>query len=69
MPLSGRRHAGPALLLSVWTDAPLGAVGGAVMLLIVSTILDAVTALGDWRRFLPTHYSYARTGATSAART
>jgi len=48
-----------AFLLGVWTDAPLGAVGGAVLLVIVSNILDAVTALGDWRRALPTHYSYA----------
>jgi ABC-2 type transport system permease protein len=48
-------------LLGVWTDAPLGAVGGAVLLVIVSNILDAVTALGDWRRLLPTHYAYAWT--------
>jgi len=48
-----------AFLLGVWTDAPLGAVGGAVLLVIVSTILDAVTALGDWRQVLPTHYSYS----------
>jgi ABC-2 type transport system permease protein len=48
-----------AFLLGVVTDAPLGAVGGAVLLVIVSNILDAVTALGDWRRFLPTHYSYS----------
>ena len=27
--------------------------------MIVSNILDAVTALGSWRRFLPTHYGYA----------
>jgi ABC-2 type transport system permease protein len=53
--------AGLGFLLGVWTDAPLGAVGGAVMLVIVSNILDAVTALGDWRRLLPTHYSYAWT--------
>jgi ABC-2 type transport system permease protein len=53
--------AGLAFLLSVVTDAPLGAVGGAVMLVIVSNILDAVTALGEWRRFLPTHWSYAWT--------
>ena len=51
--------AGLGLLLSVWTDAPLGAVGGAVLLVIVSNILDAVTALGSYRRLLPTHYSYA----------
>ena len=38
--------AGLALLLSVCTDAPLGAVGGAVMASIVSQILDQITALG-----------------------
>ncbi|HEX2313508.1 MAG TPA: ABC transporter permease subunit [Thermomonospora sp.] len=48
-----------AFLLSVTTDSPLGAVGGAVGLVIVSNILDAVTALGSWRDFLPTHWSYA----------
>jgi ABC-2 type transport system permease protein len=48
-----------AFLLGVCTDAPLGAVGGAVLLVIVSNILDAVTALGDWRQVLPTHYQYA----------
>jgi ABC-2 type transport system permease protein len=50
-----------AFLIGVWTDAPLGAVGGAVMLVILSDILDAVTALGDARRFLPTHYALAWT--------
>lgn len=54
-----------AFLLGVWTDAPLGAVGGAVLLVIVSNILDAVTALGDWRRVLPTHYSYSWTDVLS----
>jgi len=48
-----------AFLIGVHTDAPLGAVGGAVMLMILSNILDAITALGDWRRALPTHYSLA----------
>jgi ABC-2 type transport system permease protein len=48
-------------LVGVWTDAPLGAVGGAVLLVIVSDILDAVTALGGWRRVLPTHYALAWT--------
>ncbi len=48
-----------AFLIGVWTDAPLGAVGGAVLLVIVSNILDAVTALGRWREALPTHYSFA----------
>ncbi|MEU8796148.1 ABC transporter permease subunit [Spirillospora sp. NPDC048819] len=48
-----------AFLLSVTTDSPLGAVGGAVGLVIVSNILDAVTALGSWREFLPTHWMYS----------
>ncbi len=52
-----------AFLLGVWTDAPLGAVGGAVLLVILSNILDAVTALGNWRQVLPTHYSYSWTDA------
>ncbi len=52
-----------AFFVGVWTDAPLGAVGGAVLLVIVSNILDAVTALGRWREVLPTHYSYAWTDA------
>lgn len=51
--------AGLALLLSVSTDAPLGAVGGAVFVSIVSQILDQITALGDLRDFLPTHFSFA----------
>jgi ABC-2 type transport system permease protein len=48
-----------AFFLSVTTDSPLGAVGGAVGLVIVSNILDAVTALGGWRNFLPTHWMFA----------
>ncbi|REE98056.1 ABC transporter permease [Thermomonospora umbrina] len=48
-----------AFFLSVATDSPLGAVGGAVGLVIVSNILDAVTALGAWRDFLPTHWAYS----------
>jgi ABC-2 type transport system permease protein len=55
-----------AFLLGVITDAPLGAVGGAVLLVIVSNILDAVTALGSLREFLPTHYSFAWTDVLSA---
>ena len=54
--------AGLALLLSVSTDAPLGAVGGAVMASIVSQILDQITALGDLRTYLPTHYGNAWAG-------
>ncbi|UUU22214.1 ABC transporter permease [Streptomyces sp. DSM 40750] len=48
-----------AFWLSTKTDAPLGAVGGAVGLTIVGSVLDEVTALGDWRDFLPTHWQYA----------
>jgi ABC-2 type transport system permease protein len=51
--------AGLAFLLTVCTDSPLGAVGGAVGLVIVSNILDAVTALGNWREILPTHWQFA----------
>ncbi|MGH3440153.1 MAG: ABC transporter permease [Sciscionella sp.] len=51
--------AGLAQLLSVTTDAPLGAVGGAVLVSILSQILDSITALGGLREYLPTHYSYA----------
>src|SRR4051794_37665311 len=48
-----------AFLLSTAVDNPLGAVGGAVMLHVVSSILDQITALDPYRKFLPTHFSYA----------
>jgi ABC-2 type transport system permease protein len=48
-----------AFLLSVLTDAPLGAVGGATMLVVVSNILDSITSLDSYRRFLPTHFQYS----------
>ncbi len=48
-----------AFLIGVLTDAPLGAVGGAVLITIVSAILDSISALGDVRNALPTHYQYA----------
>ncbi|MEU0002853.1 ABC transporter permease [Streptomyces sp. NPDC006314] len=51
--------AGLAFWLSTRTDAPLGAVGGAVGLTIVGNVLDAVTALGHWRAFLPAHWQFA----------
>lgn len=51
--------AGLAFWLSTITDAPLGAVGGAVGLTIVGNLLDAVEALGSWREFLPAHWQYA----------
>jgi len=57
--------AGLAFLLSVSTDAPLGAVGGAVLLQILSSILDQITALGNLRLILPTHYANAWLGLLS----
>ncbi|MGW3243475.1 ABC transporter permease [Streptomyces sp. NPDC001070] len=51
--------AGFAFWLSTVTDAPLGAVGGAVGVAILSNILDAITALGSLRDVLPTHWQYA----------
>jgi ABC-2 type transport system permease protein len=57
--------AGLGFLLSVSTDAPLGAVGGAVLLWILSNILDQITALGRIRSFLPTHFSDAWFGLLS----
>ncbi|MER7662404.1 MULTISPECIES: ABC transporter permease [unclassified Streptomyces] len=51
--------AGLAFWLSTKTDAPLGAVGGAVGLTIVGNVLDAVTALGSWRDVLPAHWQFA----------
>lgn len=58
--------AGFATLMTVVTDVPLGAVGSAVLLSIVSQILDQITALGDLRNVLPTHYSFAWTNVMSA---
>ncbi len=55
--------AGIAFLLSVLTDVPLGAVGGAVVIVIVCNILDAIDALGDLRQWLPTDYGSAWIGA------
>jgi ABC-2 type transport system permease protein len=55
-----------AFLLSVSTDAPLGAVGGAVLLQILSSILDQITALGNLRLVLPTHYAQAWLGLLSS---
>ncbi len=55
-----------AFLLSVSTDAPLGAVGGAVLLQILSSILNQIEALGSIRDFLPTHYSNAWVGLLSS---
>ncbi|GAA0656318.1 ABC transporter permease [Kitasatospora atroaurantiaca] len=48
-----------AFWLSTATDAPLGAVGGAVFISIITGVLDAVTALGGLREWLPAHWQYA----------
>jgi ABC-2 type transport system permease protein len=58
--------AGLAFLLSVSTDSPLGAVGGAVGLIIVGNILNQVTALGSWREILPSYWQFAWLDAYSA---
>jgi ABC-2 type transport system permease protein len=55
-----------AFAFGVWTDAPLGAVGGAVVIMIVMAILDTISALGDLRQALPGHYAYAWADALSA---
>ena len=52
-----------AFFLGTRTDAALGAVGGAVLAIIVSQILDSITALGGLRVWLPTHDSFAWLGA------
>lgn len=48
-----------AFLLGVRTDAPLAAVGGAVLVVIVAAILDSLDSLGVLRHGLPLHYSRA----------
>jgi len=48
-----------AFLLTVLTDAPLAAVGGATFLVVVSNILDSITALDPYRVLLPTHFQYS----------
>ena len=48
-----------AFLLGVLTDAPLAAVGGAVLLMILCAILDSIPALGRLREGLPGHHAFA----------
>ncbi len=45
-----------AFWLGMRSDAPLGAVGGAVLITIVLSILDQIDALDPWRNALPGHY-------------
>ncbi|MFC1414379.1 ABC transporter permease [Streptacidiphilus sp. N1-12] len=48
-----------AFWLSTVTDAPLGAVGGALGLTILGSILGQISALGSIRDFLPTYWAYS----------
>src|SRR6476659_6540333 len=55
-----------AFVLSVSVDNPLGAVGGAVMLVVVSNILDQISALDPYRHYLPTRWQYSWTDVISS---
>lgn len=57
--------AGIAFWLGVRTDAPLAAVGGAVMVTIISSILGQIDTLGGWRNGLPVYYDRAWLDALS----
>lgn len=50
-----------AMLCATRTDSPLGAVGVATGIAVVSQILDVVPTLGAARNLLPTHYALAWT--------
>jgi len=54
-----------AFFISTTTDAVIGPVGGAVCLAVVSEILDQISALGQVRHWLPTHYWPSWTGLFS----
>ena len=54
-----------AFLLSTITDAPLGAVGATVLIMVTSQILNEITSLGRLRNVLPTHYITAWTALFS----
>jgi ABC-2 type transport system permease protein len=54
-----------AFAIGVFTDAPLAAVGGAVLAMILFAILDTISALGDLREGLPGHYAFAWADALS----
>ena len=55
-----------AFYFSVTTDIPLGAVGGAIGLMILSNILDAISGLGTLRNWLPSHFSFSWFDALSS---
>jgi len=55
-----------AFYFSVTTDVPLGAVGGAIGIMILSNILDAISGLGALRNWLPSHSSFSWFDALSS---
>jgi ABC-2 type transport system permease protein len=55
-----------AFYFTVTTDIPLGAVGGAIGIMILSNILDAISGLGALRNWLPTHFSFSWFDALSS---
>lgn len=56
-----------AFAFGVITDAPLAAVGGAVLVMILSAILDSIPALGPIADALPGHFAYAWSSALAPA--
>jgi hypothetical protein len=48
-----------AFAIGVTTDAPLAAVGGALLMMILCAILDSIPALADIRQGLTGHYAFA----------
>jgi len=55
-----------AFALSTTTDTSVGAVAGTIVIVIVVQILDAITALGTLRTFLPVHEGIAWVGLLAA---
>lgn len=55
-----------AFFFSTLVDNPLGAVGGAVMFTVISSILDEIAALGVVRDGLLAHWDYAWTDALTS---
>lgn len=47
------------ILFTVLTDSPLAAAGGVVVMDILTSTLDKIDALKDFRLWLPTHYAFA----------
>ncbi|WP_152362312.1 ABC transporter permease subunit [Microlunatus speluncae] len=56
-----------AFAFGVLTDAPLAAVGGAVLVMILSAILDQIPALGPIADALPGHFAFAWASALAPA--